>query len=245
MDKVIFSCSTDMSIGKIQQSGVLFELNKEDSEVIFVGLDGFRLSKRDAKVKELAEELPTEQIIVPAKYLAEVQKIASDYVDLDEIEVYLSKNNSQIIFKFEEIEFSIRLIEGPYPEYKRILPDSASFTFEVKRGDLEDAIRVVNTFARSNLGYKTLFDLDLENSAIKLKSIVAEVGENESVVNVTEVQADTDLNTSYNLKFIQDVVSHIKGDTLVFETKGPLAASVFKDKSDARFIHLLMPLRRE
>jgi len=245
MDKVIFSCSTDMSIGKIQQSGVLFELNKEDSEVIFVGLDGFRLSKRNAKVKDLAETLPTEQIIVPAKYLAEVQKIASDYVDLDEIEVYLSKNNSQIIFKFEEIEFSIRLIEGPYPEYKRILPDSASFTFEVKRGDLENAIKVVNTFARSNLGYKTLFDLDLENSAIKLKSIVAEVGENESIVNVTEVQADTDLNTSYNLKFIQDVVSHIKGDTIIFETKGPLAASVFKDKSDARFVHLLMPLRRE
>lgn len=245
MDKVIFSCSTDMSIGKIQQSGVLFELNKEDSEVIFVGLDGFRLSKRNAKVKDLAETLPTEQIIVPAKYLAEVQKIASDYVDLDEIEVYLSKNNSQIIFKFEEIEFSIRLIEGPYPEYKRILPDSASFTFEVKRGDLENAIKVVNTFARSNLGYKTLFDLDLENSAIKLKSIVAEVGENESIVNVTEVQADTDLNTSYNLKFIQDVVSHIKGDTIIFETKGPLAASVFKDKADARFIHLLMPLRRE
>ena len=40
-------------------------------------------------------------------------------------------------------------------------------------------------------------------------------------------------------------VSHIKGDTIIFETKGPLAASVFKDKSDARFVHLLMPLRRE
>lgn len=245
MDKVIFASSTDMSIGKIQQSGILFEFNKEDSEVVFVGLDGFRLSKRDTKVKELPEELPTEQIIVPAKYLSEVSKIVSDYVDLDEIEVYLSKNKSQVIFKFEEIEFSIRLIEGPYPEYKRIMPDSASFTFEVKRGDLEDAIKVVNTFARSNLGYKTLFDLDLENSVIRLKSIVAEVGENESVVEVKEVTGDSDLNTSYNLKYIQDVVSHIKGDTIIFETKGALAASVFKDKADARFLHLLMPLRRE
>jgi len=245
MDKVIFASSTDMSIGKIQQSGILFEFNKEDSEVIYAGLDGFRLSKRNAKIKELTETLPQEQIIVPARYLCELSKIASDFVDLDEIEVYLSKNKSQIIFKFEEIEFSIRLIEGPYPDYKRILPDSASFSFEVKRGDLEEAIKVVNTFARSNLGYKTLFDLDLENSVIRLKSIVAEVGENESVVSISEVVGDSDLNTSYNLKYIQDVVSHIKGDTIIFESKGPLAASVFKDKSDARFLHLLMPLRRE
>jgi len=245
MDKVIFASSTDMSIGKIQQSGILFEFNKEDSEVIYAGLDGFRLSKRNAKIKELTEILPQEQIIVPARYLSELSKIASDFVDLDEIEVYLSKNKSQIIFKFEEIEFSIRLIEGPYPDYKRILPDSASFSFEVKRGDLEEAIKVVNTFARSNLGYKTLFDLDLENSVIRLKSIVAEVGENESVVSISEVVGDSDLNTSYNLKYIQDVVSHIKGDTIIFESKGPLAASVFKDKSDARFLHLLMPLRRE
>jgi DNA polymerase III subunit beta len=245
MDKVLFACSTDLSAGKIQQSGVLFEFDRENEEIIFVGLDGFRLSKRTSKISNLPPELPTEQIIVPARYLGELVKIMQDYVELEDIEVYLSESKSQIIFKFEEIEFSIRLLEGPYPDYKRIMPDSDSYTFEVKKHDLESAIRVVNTFARSNLGYKTLFDLDLENSVVKLKSVVAEVGDNETVINVTEVHGESDLNTSYNLKYIQDVVAHIKGDSIIYETKGPLAASVFKDKSDARFVHLLMPLRRD
>lgn len=245
MDKVIFACSTDLSAGKIQQSGILFEFDVENGELIFVGLDGFRLSKRTAKVEKLTQSIPTEQVIVPARYLSELVKILSDYTELEDLEVYLSESKSQIVFKFEEIEFSIRLLEGPYPDYKRILPDSDSYSFEVKKADLEAAIRVVNTFARSNLGYKTLFDLDLENSVVKLKSVVADVGDNETVLSVESVQGESDLNTSYNLKYIQDVVSHIKGDTLIFETKGPLAASVFKDKADARFLHLLMPLRRD
>lgn len=244
MDKVLFACSTDLSAGKIQQSGSLFEYDSENSEVNFVGLDGFRLSKRSAKVKNV-NNYPSEQLIVPARYLSELTKIIQDYANLENIEIYLGQNKSQMIFKFEEIEFSVRLLEGPYPDYKRIMPDSFSYSFEVKKSDLESAIKVINTFARSNLGYKTLFDLDLENSTVKLQSVVAEIGENQTQIPVASVHGESDLNASYNLRYIQDVVSHIKGDTITFETKGPLAASVFKDKSDPKFVHLLMPLRRE
>ncbi len=244
MDKVIFASSTDLSAGKIQQSGILFEYDKEKSEINFIGLDGFRLSKRSAKVKDV-NEYPTEQVIVPARYLSELVKIIQDYVDVDSIEVYLGQSKSQVIFKFEEIEFSIRLLEGPYPDYKRIMPDSFSYSFEVKKSDLESAIRIINTFARSNLGYKTLFDLNLENATVMLQSVVAEVGENQTLIPVTSVNGESDLNASYNLRYISDVVSHIKGDTIIFETKGPLAASVFKDKDDSKFVHLLMPLRRD
>lgn len=245
LDKVIFSASSDISVGKIQQSGVLFNLNQEKSEINLIALDGFRLSKRDSKVKFSEGELEDKELIIPSKALSELNKILVDLIDLDEIECYLSKNKALVIFKFEDIEFSIRLIEGPYPDFNRIMPDGYSYTFEVNKNELDSAIKVVNTFAKSNLGYKTLFDLDLENSLIKIKSVVSDVGDNESVVKVENLEGDSDLNSSYNLRYISDIVSHIKGDTIVFETKGPMAASVFKDKSDPKFIHLLMPLRRD
>ncbi len=246
MDKVVFACSTDFSAGKVQQSGVLFELAGEaPTEINFVGLDGFRLSSRTASIKNVNKELPKESIIVPAKYLQELVKIVQDYTELDDIEVFLSESKSQIVFKFEEIEFSIRLLEGPYPDFRRIMPDAATYIFDVKKSDLEEAIKIVNTFARSNLGYRTLLDLDVANSVLKLKSSVAEVGENETLVNLSNVNAEGDLNTAYNLKFLQDIVNHIKGESIKFESKGPLAASVFKDKADPRFLHLVMPLRRD
>ena len=246
LDKVIFSCSTDLSAGKIQQSGVMFELNDDtEKEISFIGLDGFRLSKRSVEVIDLNKENVSNQIIVPSKYLNELMKIVSDSPSVDLINVYLSENKSQIIFQFEDIEFSIRLLEGPYPDYKRIMPDSYSYSFEVKKSDLEDALKVISTFARSNLAYKTLFDMDLENSAIKFKSVVNEVGDNETVIEVDDIQGESDLNTAYNLRYLQDIVNHINGPKLRFESKGPLAASVVKDLSDNNFIHLLMPLRRE
>jgi DNA polymerase-3 subunit beta len=245
LDKVLFSCSTDLSSGKIQQSGVLFEISDETKEeVSFIGLDGFRLSKRVSKVFGLNRENHS-QIIVPSKYLNELIKIISDLEEVDEISVYLSENKSQIIFKFEDIEFSVRLLEGPYPDYKRIMPDTYSYSFEVGKSELEEALKVISTFAKSNLAYKTLFDMDLENSVIKFKSVVNEVGENETVIEVEDIQGESDLNTAYNLRYLQDIVNHISGQKIRFESKGPLAASVIKDLSDENFLHLLMPLRRE
>ncbi|MBE0573407.1 DNA polymerase III subunit beta [Candidatus Dojkabacteria bacterium] len=246
MEKVLFACSTDFSAGKIQQTGVLFELEDgNDDEISFIGLDGFRLSKRTTKISNLKRDLLSSQVIVPARYMSEVVKILQDYPDVDTVEVYLSENKSQIIFKFDDVELTLRLIEGPYPDYKRIMPDSFVYTFEVKRSDLEEGIKVINTFARSNLSNKTLFDFDIENSKVKLKSSVAEVGENETEIEVSATDGSGDLNSAYNLRFFQDLVSHIKGETIKFETKGPLSPSIFKDKADAKYVHILMPLRRE
>lgn len=246
LEKVSFACSTDISAGKIQQSGILFEFDKEvNDKITFVGLDSFRLSKRDAKIEGLDKEFQKTEIIVPAKYLSELSRILLDNPKLDKIDVFLSETKSQIIFKVEDLEFSVRLIEGPYPDYKRILPDSFSYSFEVKKPEFEKSIKVVNTFARSNLGNKTFFDFDVEKSILNLKSAVAEVGENETSMEIERADGASDLNTAYNLRYLQDLVSHVEGDTIRFETKGPLAASVFKDKSDPTFMHLIMPLRRE
>ncbi len=245
MNKTLFACSTDLSSGRIQQSGVLFEISQEKSEVNFVGLDGFRLSKRISQVKEAATSKDKSEIIVPARYLMELVKILADYPNIENLEVYLSETNSQLVFKFEDTEFSVRLLEGPYPDYKRIMPNDYSFTFEIKKKEIENAIKIVNTFARGNLGNKTLFDFDVEQSKITLSSVVTDVGEGSTHIAVTNASADTDLNTAYTLRYLQDVVNHLEGDKIIFESKGPLAASVFKDNDDPQFVHLVMPMRRD
>ncbi len=245
MDKTLFACSTDLSAGRIQQSGVFFEIDKEQNEVHFIGLDGFRLSKRVVQIKNIDPNFEKEEIIVPARYLNELTRIISDYPEIENVEVFLSESGSQLIFKFDDIEFSVRLLEGPYPDYKRIMPDDFQYTYEVKKKDLEEAIKITNTFARGNLGNKTLFDFDIENNEIRLKSAVAEVGEGETEVIVSNTSGDSDLKTAYTLRYLQDIVNHIKGDKIIVETKGPLAASVFKDNEDPNYIHLVMPMRRD
>ena len=245
MNKVLFACSTDLSAGRIQQSGVLFDIAPEHSEIHFVGLDGFRLSRRVSQVAELSGDIPKEEIIVPARYLSELVKILQDHPEVDTVEVFLSKSNSQIVFKFDDIEFSIRLLEGPYPDYKKILPSDNTFSFDVQKKDLEEAIKIANTFARGNLGNKTLFDFDVESSSVKLKSAVADVGEGETDFTVSNAVGETDLNSAYTLRYLQDIVNHVDGDTMMYESKGPLAATLIKDADDPQFLHLVMPMRRD
>lgn len=245
MDKVLFACSTDLTSGRIQQSGVLFEIDGVQKEVHFIGLDGFRLSKRVSQITDLAGEVAKEEIIVPARYLAELVKILGDYPEVEDVSVFLSKSNSQIVFKFDDIEFSIRLLEGPYPEYKKILPTDNSYSFDVEKKDLEEAIKIANTFARGNLGNKTLFDFDIENSVVKLKSAVADVGEGETEFQISNPVGESDLNTAYTLRYLQDIVNHISGERLTYESKGALAATVIRDSEDAQFLHLVMPMRRD
>lgn len=245
MDKVLFACSNDTSPGKIQQTGVLFEVVDEVS-LNLVGIDGFRLSLRKVNVAELNKDLIGEsQLIVPARYLSDFNKILADIEEIDRFDVFISENKTQVIFKIDEIEYSVRLLEGPYPDYKRIMPDTYTYAFDVSKSELEGALKVISTFARSNLAYKTLFDMDVESKNVKLRSNVADIGENETAFEIENVEGEMDMNAAYNLRYLQDIVNHIRGGKLRFETKGPLAASIFKDLDDENFIHLLMPLRRE
>jgi DNA polymerase-3 subunit beta len=245
MNKVLFACSSDLSAGKIQLTGCLFNIEEASEEIEFVGLDSFRLSLRKSKIENLSMIDEKQEIIVPSRFLQELTKILLDFDDIEKIDVYLSENKSQIIFVFDDISFSVRLLEGPYPDYKRILPEDFTFTFEVEKQEFERAIKIVNTFAKSNLGNKTLMDVNIETSELSFIANVAEVGNNITTIAINKTDGPSDLNTAYNLKYLQDLVNHITGKFITFESKGPQAASVFKDNADKNFLHLVMPLRRE
>jgi DNA polymerase-3 subunit beta len=149
-----------------------------------------------------------------------------------------------MIFKFADIEFSVRLLEGSYPDYKRVMPKEHTFEFEVAKSELEKAVRVVNTFARSVQGRKVDFDLDVETGTLFLRSRVVDLGSNETKVMVQNVSGATDFKGAYNLQYLMDMLNHISGDTVRFETNGPLAPAVFTDEKDKDYVHLIMAMQR-
>ncbi|MCS7317411.1 MAG: DNA polymerase III subunit beta [Candidatus Dojkabacteria bacterium] len=244
IDKVSFACSNDFSIGKIQQTGIFIE-KQDDFKINIVGLDGFRLSLKTLEPLKINKDVFEKGIIIPAKYLVELVRILEDYQEVDIVDFFIDDKKTLLIAKFEDTEFKIRLLEGEYPDFKRIMPKDKILSIEVNKKRLEDAIRIINTFAKGTVSFKTNFDFDSVDSSIKLSAVVPEIGENQSVVPVNILLGDNNFLTAYNLRFLQDVISHIKGELVYIESNGPLAPTVIKDSSDTNFIHLLMPLRRE
>ncbi len=242
MEKVIFASSTDLVTSKIQYTGVLFELMEDQpGKVVFTALDGYRLSHKTVKI-DMATAI-TQQLIVPARSLQELMKIISSEGS-EEVAVYLSESKSQMIFKFGDIEFSVRLLEGPYPDYKRVIPTEFAYSFDVKRSEFERALKIINTFARSGQGSRVDMDLDLETGTLTMRSKVAELGANETKLAVHNTSGSSDLKDAYSIQFLMDMVNHLKGETLHFETNAPLAPAVFTDKADKDYVHLVMPFQR-
>lgn len=242
MHKVMFACASDTNATNIQFSGVLFEITEGAKHIDFIGLNGFRLSRKRMKLEvELTE---TAQLIVPAKSLQEFVRILTSEEE-ENIDIYIPESKSQLIFSVGEIEFSVRLLEGPYPDYKGVIPSQGEFGFEVQKDDFERSLRIINTFARSIAGNKVNWDLDTDSSNLHLHAEVVDLGRNETDLGIKEVSGSGSLKAAYSLQFLMDFVSHTQGDTIQFKTNGPLAAAVFTDKADSDFLHLIMPVQRQ
>ncbi len=242
LEKVVFATSTDFATSKVQYTGVLFEITEEEPEILtLVGLDGFRLSKKTIKLESKKSE-PI-QLIIPSRPLQEMVKILQSESP-EVVQVYLSESKTQILFKFDEVEISVRLLEGPYPDYERVVPTEHAFSFDVDKDEFVKALKVVNTFARSIQGARVDFDLDLEKGTLLLRSKVPDLGINETKVKVEKATGSSDLKDAYSLNFLIDMAGHLEGDIVHFETNAPLAAAVFTEPDDEDFIHLVMPLQR-
>lgn len=240
LDKVMFACSTDSAPGKTQQTGVFFKLSNEDNVLTLVGLDGYRLSEKKLNIKR--NSLDEFEAIVPAKALVEMVRVIQSE-DVDMVDVHVNESKTQIIFKFNEVEFSVRLLEGPYPDYQQVIPEGEDYTFLIDKNSLEDAIKVINTFARSVLGNRTNFDADPDAGELTLSSSIVDLGDNETKIKILEPVGGK-LHAAYNLRYLSEMAAAMESEHIKFQTKSPLSAAVFNDPDDPDFIHLIMPLRR-
>ena len=147
-----------------------------------------------------------------------------------------------MLFQIEDLSLSTRLIEGEYPDYKQIIPTESKVTFSVDKESLSQTVKIAGIFARGAVGNKAVFEFIPEKNSLKFSAQVADVGENESKVEIFDLQGDK-LKTAFNTRFLSDMINIIKGDEIHFESNGVTAPGVFKDKEDKNFIHIIMPMR--
>jgi len=220
-------------------TGLLLEATER--KISLVGVDGFRLSKKILKV-DLG---PKEDIkeIVPARSLMELEKIIRDLSDKETmLEIYLLESKNQMIFKVENTEFTTRMIEGEFPNYSQIIPNTKNVSFQVLKEELSNTVKIAGIFARNVIGNKARFKFDPEKKTLELFANVVDVGNNESKVTISKPEGDK-LETAYNMKFLQDMINVINGDEILYESEGITSPGVFKDKDDPDFLHIIMPMR--
>jgi len=230
LSKILFSVSLDETRPIL--TGVLFSFNKKS--LTLVATDGFRLSEINLKSKIESEDI---NLIIPKSILNEIVRIEGE----DEIKLSYDKNNNQVIFKIGDTLLSSRVIEGEFPDYKKIIPKNIEGTLSVDKYELDKVIKLASVFARDS-GNMIKFKI----TGVKL-TISAESSVSGSQETELEARVEGSIKTEimFNYRFLEEMIKVVEDDEIQIKTTGPNTASFFLDPMFSNFLHIIMPIKSQ
>ncbi len=199
-------------------------------KVIFAATDSFRLSEVCLNTNNANQH----SVIIPRNTVIELIRITSE-MDGD-IEIKIGDN--QISFYNNDFELISRLIDGNYPDYKKIIPGKFLSRALVQKIDLEKDIRLAGLFSSNISDVK----LSCSENSILLKSKNSDKGEIETTVPAMLKNDPFDISVNY--RYLLDGLKIIDSDKVILEFTGngnPLILKPYDENKELTY--LIMPLR--
>lgn len=205
-------------------------LHTSEGQLHMAATDSYRLAEK--KLLAIKEEV---NLLVPVSAMQDLLRIVSDTED----EVRVTSDDQQVLFRVGDVELVARLIEGKYPDYRKLIPESFATSAVLKRADLLNAAKISSLFARESAGSITL-NVDEATQELSIRSVASQLGENtaKASANVTGGGAIT-----INSRYLLDALHVLSGDEVSFSFNGKLEPSVLKDPASSDYVHLIMPLK--
>jgi DNA polymerase-3 subunit beta len=231
-------------------TGVL--IAPEGNGIRLVATDSYRLAMRDIKGSDAFSD--SAQILVPARALAELQKLSALGVSSKDVPtsgsgdgespdaaaptVGLSIGEHDVTFTAGDVKVSTRLLDGSYPDYRQLIPADYPNRLHVGKDSLLDALRRVRLLVRDNT---TPVRLSMRGGGVDLTVVSQEVGDASETVD-----ADFDgseLTIAFNPTYLIDGVEAVTGDEVVLETVDATKPATVRAAEETNFRYLLMPVR--
>ena len=208
-------------------------LHKEDSVLKAASTDGHRLSVAQAQV-DIKEAL--NGVIISKKTVFEVKKLLDSFSR--EVNVTFSPNQAQ--FDFGDVVFISKLVEGNFPDYKRVIPETSNMFFTVKRTDFLEIIDRVAIISDDKI---RSIKLELNNNVLSCSVVNSKVGSGKDEVEVT--YSGPNWTAGFNANYLLDVAQTLEGDSLKINIKESLSPSpiLITDESEPDSLFVVMPMR--
>lgn len=201
-----------------------------------VSTDGHRLAKVSRKDLKIGGY--TKDIIVPPKVLDNLVRLLGD----EPGEIGIIINESSIVFMFENVILTSRLLEGPYPNYDQVIPKDNNKIMTADREILNAAVRRVAILSNT-LTHQVKFSLKMDE--LELSATNFDLG-GEARENLKVQYKNEEMEIGYNSNYIVDILRHVEGDEVNFELNTPTTAAIIKSSmidEKEEYFFLVMPLR--
>lgn len=231
--QISFAAASDE--GRPVLTGILTQISKSNLEL--VATDGFRLSHKKVSLEN--KDVDLFKFLIPRRTLEEIVRLIGEDLAKDEsVEISISENQNQIIFKVGQTQLSSRLIEGNFPSWEKIVPSQFENVVVVEREELTKALKLAAVFSRSEAN---IVKMEISTNKLTISSEAKEIGAQKTEV-IAEV-GEKEMVIAFNTKYLQDVLNAIPGEKIKFEFSGSLSATLIKPLNNEELEYVIMPIK--
>jgi DNA polymerase-3 subunit beta len=213
----------------------------EERILTLAAADGFRLAVHKLP---LDQDVPERvEVIVPARAFRELERLIAD--EDEPVEMAFNAGRSQVMFRMASVELVATLIQGTFPNYSQLIPQSYTSRAEVPMREFLQETRIAAIFARDGAGIVRLqMEPSGEGEKLPGKMTVSaraeEVGEHRGELDV-KMEGEAS-KIAFNSRYLQDVLQVLEVETVALETTSPSSPGVLRPLGDDTYVHVVMPM---
>jgi DNA polymerase-3 subunit beta len=211
-------------------TGIL--VSASDRELRMVATDSYRLS-----VKETTLETPLSsgfEVNVPARALQELARLVTHAEDQP---LSVSVRQNQVLFTFGRVILSSRLIDGQFPNYRQLLPESFEHELRIAGAEFTEVVRRISLLAQKNAPLRLAFAA----GELTVSAQTPDVGEASESLPVA-FQGES-LEIGFNPEFLRAGLEAIDEGDVLLKLISPLRPGLIEAADESRFRYLIMPIR--
>jgi DNA polymerase-3 subunit beta len=219
-----------------------------------VSTDGHRLSLAEHPMPEVEQLELGDGILVPTKAMRVIQRFLTNYAQDGRVKLGTdasrkkegegngTKEPKTLFLKAGDKQISVRLVDGKFPEYRRIIPESYDYRFTFKRQELAAALKRVSLLSTDR--FRGII-FTLSDGTAELNHENPEVGTGREVLSLESVSGNPEslpLRVGFNARYLLEPLAVMKGETVVMELNEGIRPVRFNDPSAPGALWLVMPM---
>src|SRR3990172_4848299 len=211
----------------------------EGQELTLAAADGFRLAVFKLP---LSQEVPERvEVIIPARAMREMERLIAD--EEEPVEMAFNAARSQVLFRLKTVELVATLIQGTFPNYGQLIPQSYTTKTTLEMKQFLQETRTAAIFARDGAG---IVRLQVEpgdggaSGGLSISARAEEIGNHEGKMDA-KVEGEPS-KIAFNSRYLQDVLQVLDAETIALETTSPSSPGVLRPIQSDDYVHVVMPM---
>lgn len=205
-------------------------LHSYEGALYMVATDSYRLAEK--KIQSCKEAV---DLLLPATALQDVLRVLQD----ESQDVNITYDELQARFEVGDVEIITRLIDGKYPDYRKLIPNNFKTIATLKKADFTTITKVSSLFAREVAGSVTL-KVDATAQELSIRSVASQLGENTARA---AAEATGSGDVTVNSRYLLDALTVLSGEKVSFMCNGKLDPVVLRDPANDDYTHIIMPVK--